>query len=260
MDWHGAVALVTGGASGLGAAVTRRLVGLGARVVVADLNEPETNGDAVRFIRTDVGDADDMAGAVDAAGELGSLRVAVGCAGIDHPTPRIVDRDLRPHDLETFERYLRVHLVGAFNLVRLAGAAIGAGPPGTDGERGVIVNVGSIAGVDGGVAKTAYSAAKAGVLGMTLPAAQDLAPLGIRVVAIAPGPFDTPMAADVTPEVRDTLAETIPFPARLGRPDEFAALVQHICENPYLNGTVVRLDGAARLPYRWPRPPATTPG
>jgi NAD(P)-dependent dehydrogenase (short-subunit alcohol dehydrogenase family) len=260
MDWNEAVALVTGGASGLGAAVTERLTALGARVVVADLTEPQGVGAAVSYVRTDVGNADDMEEAVGAAVSLGSLRVAVGCAGIDKPTPRMVGAGLRPHDLETFERYLRVHLVGAFNLVRLAGAAMGALAPDEGGERGVIVNVASIAGFDGGVAKTAYSAAKAGVIGMTLPAAQDLAPLGIRVVAIAPGPFDTPMAADVTPEVRANLDYAIPFPARLGQPEEFAALVQHLCENPYVNGTVVRLDAGARLPYRWPRRPPSASG
>lgn len=244
--------LVTGGSSGLGAATIRRLARGGARVVIADLDRDageqlarEIGADAL-FVPADVTDETQMRAAMDsAAARFNTLHGAINCAGI-----AIAERVLGkrgPHRLESFTRTIQVNLVGTFNVVRLAAQAMEKNPPNADGERGVIVNTASIAAFEGQVGQAAYSASKAGIVGMTLPVARELAQFGVRVVAIAPGIFETPMMASMTDDVRASLGAQVPFPSRLGRPEEFAALVQQIIENPMLNGTVVRLDGALRM-------------
>ena len=249
MDIDGVNALVAGGASGLGAATARRLAAAGARVTIADLNEER--GDATAreiggaFVRTDVTDPAQVEAAVRAAG---AIRVSVCCAGIGHAEKTAGSRG--PHDLDAFARVIGINLIGTFNVLRLASAAMLANDPGDDGERGVCVNTASIAAFDGQVGQTAYSASKGGIVGLTLPAARDLAQSGIRVCAIAPGLFDTPLLAGLPEDARAALGRQIPFPARLGQPDEFAALALHIVENPMLNGEVIRLDGALRMPPR----------
>jgi NAD(P)-dependent dehydrogenase (short-subunit alcohol dehydrogenase family) len=249
MNIDGVNALVAGGASGLGAATARRLAAAGARVTIADLNEER--GDATAreiggaFVRTDVTDPAQVEAAVRAAG---AIRVSVCCAGIGHAEKTAGSRG--PHDLEAFARVIRVNLIGTFNVLRLASAAMLANDPGDDGERGVCVNTASIAAFDGQIGQTAYSASKGGIVGLTLPAARDLAQSGIRVCAIAPGLFDTPLLAGLPEEARTALGAQVPFPARLGQPEEFAALALHIVENPMLNGEVIRLDGALRMPPR----------
>jgi NAD(P)-dependent dehydrogenase (short-subunit alcohol dehydrogenase family) len=250
-DQH--VALVTGGASGLGAATARALHAEGAQVAIVDL--PSADGEGLvaelggraTFVPADVTDAGAVAGAVARAGELGELRVAVSCAGIA-PAARVLGRQ-GPHDLGRFEQTVAVNLIGTFNVLRLAAAAMAELEP-VDGDRGVIVNTASIAAFDGQVGQIAYSASKAGVVGMTLPAARDLARHRIRVVTIAPGTFDTPMLAGLPDEAREALAEDIPHPHRLGDPAEFGLLVRQLVEHPYLNGEVIRLDGALRMKAR----------
>ncbi len=245
-------ALVFGGASGLGEATARRLRGAGAGVVIADLNEArgqalaaELGGDA-RFIRADVTDPDSVQAAVAAAAAApGGLRVSVCCAGIGW-AQRVAGRH-GPHALEPFETVIRVNLIGTFNVLRFAADAMLALDPQQSGERGVCVNTASIAAFDGQIGQIAYSASKGAIVGMTLPAARDLASGGVRVCTIAPGVFDTPLLGALPPESREQLGAAIPFPRRLGRPDEFAALVQHIVENEMLNGEVIRLDGALRM-------------
>jgi NAD(P)-dependent dehydrogenase (short-subunit alcohol dehydrogenase family) len=245
--------LITGGASGLGAATARRLAAAGANVAICDVTEEQGRklagdlGPRADFFRTDVTDEAQVAGAV--AGtrkKFGALHGAVSCAGIA-PGERVLSRG-GPHRLDTFRRALDINLVGTFNVLRLAAQAMEANTPDAEGERGVIVNTASVAAYDGQVGQVAYSASKAGVAGLTLPAARELARLGVRVMTIAPGIFETPMVAGFTPELRQALAAQVPFPPRLGRPDEFAALVEHIIVNPMLNGEVIRLDGAVRLP------------
>ena len=249
----GAVALVTGGASGLGEATVRRLHGSGARVVIADVAAERGQALAAQlgagafFVETDVTDEDSVRRAVEAAvGNFGALRILVNCAGVA-VARRILGRD-GPMDLASFERVVRVNLVGTFNAMRLAAAAMAEAEPDDNGERGVIVNTASVAAFEGQIGQAAYSASKAGVVGLTLPAARELARFGIRVVAIAPGVFDTPMMAGLPEAVRTGLEQQVPFPPRLGKPEEYAMLVQHVVENPMLNGTVIRLDGALRLP------------
>ncbi len=244
--------LVTGAASGLGAATARRLVTAGARVTLLDRHADgvaqmaEQLGEHTIGIAGDVTAEDDVAQAIRQGQEkLGPLAGAVNCAGIALGA-RVLSK-AGPHPLDDFARVLQVNLVGTFNVIRLAAAAIAESPPGEDGERGVIVNTASCAAFDGQVGQAAYSASKAGVAGMTLPIARELARFGIRVVTIAPGVFETPMMAAMSDEVRQSLAAQVPFPQRLGRPDEYAALVVHICENRMLNGTVLRLDGALRM-------------
>ncbi|HTO32812.1 MAG TPA: 3-hydroxyacyl-CoA dehydrogenase [Pararhizobium sp.] len=250
----GKVIVVTGGGSGLGAAVARMLVEAGARVVVADVNEEAGDGVAeslgnARFIRTDVTSEADGQAAVDMAlTAFGHLHGLVNCAGIA-PGEKILGRD-GPHRLENFARAVGINLVGTFNMIRLAAAAIQNEEPDSDGERGVIVNTASVAAFDGQIGQAAYAASKGGVVGMTLPIARELARYGIRVVSIAPGIFQTPMMAGMPQEVQDALGKSVPFPPRLGRPGEFAALVRHICENSMLNGEVIRLDGALRMAPR----------
>jgi NAD(P)-dependent dehydrogenase (short-subunit alcohol dehydrogenase family) len=251
MHLTGAAALVTGAGSGLGAATAEALAQAGARVVAMDLNAEGLAALAARSGATpvvgDVAAEADVAGALAAAEGLGPLRLAVNCAGIA-PAARVVGR-AGPHDLALFERTLRINLLGTFNVLRLAAArmqALDATPP--DNERGVIVNTASIAAEDGQVGQCAYAASKAGVIGLTLPAARELARTGIRVVTIAPGLFETPMLAGLPEAAQAAIRALPPFPARLGRPDEFAAMVLAICANPLLNGTTLRLDSALRLP------------
>jgi NAD(P)-dependent dehydrogenase (short-subunit alcohol dehydrogenase family) len=253
MKLNGTVALVTGGASGLGAATVRTLVGVGARVVIVDMNAEKGEalvaelGEAnASFVRADVASADDVTAAVETARQLGELRVAVNCAGVGWAA-RTLKKDGTPHDFELFRKVIEINLIGSFNVLRLAASAMSANPL-VDGERGVIVNTASIAAFDGQIGQAAYAASKGGVVGMTLPIARDLAPLGIRVMTIAPGTFNTPMVAGLPEEVQKALAAGIPNSSRLGDPMEYGALVKHIVENPYLNGEVIRLDGALRMP------------
>jgi NAD(P)-dependent dehydrogenase (short-subunit alcohol dehydrogenase family) len=242
----GIAALVAGGASGLGEATARELTERGARVTIADLNEERGGALADElggaFVRTDVTEEDQVAAAVEAAGELG---LAVNCAGIGW-AERTVKKD-GPAALQPFETVVRVNLIGSFNVLRLAAAAMSDGEPDDEGERGVVVMTASIAAYDGQIGQTAYSASKGGVVGLTLPAARDLAGRGIRVCTIAPGLFDTPLLAALPEEAREALGKTMPFPQRLGRPEEFARLACAIAENPMLNGEVIRLDGALRM-------------
>ncbi len=253
MKIDGRVALVTGAASGLGLATTKQLLDSGASVVMVDL--PTSNGDtvakelgdAVLFQGADVTSEEEVRAAVDlAAKELGGLHINVNCAGVGFPG-RVLTRDGTPTDLERYEFVVRVNLIGTFNVLRLAAAQMAKQEP-KDEERGVIINTASIAAFDGQIGQAAYSSSKGGIVGMTLPVARDLANRLIRCVAIAPGTFDTPMLAGLPEEVRAKLAEGIPHPHRLGRPEEYAALVKHIVENPMLNGETIRLDGALRMP------------
>lgn len=247
--------LIAGGGSGLGAATAVHLGRLGARVLIAD--RQTVRGEAVaaqldgqaRFVHTDVTDEASVQQAIDAAIAIfGALHGAVNCAGIGLAERLLSKRG--PHSQASFLQTIQVNLMGSFNVLRLAASAMAGNPPNADGERGVIVNTASIAAFDGQMGQVAYAASKGGVVGMTLPAARDLAPHGIRVMTIAPGVFDTPLLAGLPEVTRATLAQQTPFPPRLGRPDEFAALVAHILENPMLNGAVIRLDGALRMPPR----------
>jgi NAD(P)-dependent dehydrogenase (short-subunit alcohol dehydrogenase family) len=253
MKLDGAVALVTGGASGLGAATIRRLVAGGARAVIVDRDEAkgqalaaELEGRAV-FAKADVSDAAEIAAAVERAGQLGPLRVAVSCAGVGWAS-RTIDKTGKPHDLELFKSVIGINLVGTFNVLRTAAAAMARNEPDAGGERGVIVNTASVAAYDGQIGQIAYAASKAGVVGMTLPAARDLAPAGIRVLTIAPGIFDTPMLASLPEDKRAALAVDVVNPKRLGNPAEYGELVAAIVANGYLNGETIRLDGALRMP------------
>lgn len=243
--------LVTGGASGLGAATVRHLGNLGARVCAVDLS-----ADAARSVAEDVGglgigaDVTDHSGLADAFASAreahGPVRALVCCAGIA-PSQKIVDRDGSPHDLALFSSVVSVNLVGTFNALRIAAAEMTTTEPFADGERGVIINTASIAAYEGQIGQAAYAASKAGVVGMTLPAARELSRHGVRVAAIAPGVFGTPMLDTVKDEVRDAIAAGVPWPKREGRPQEYARLAQFIVENPMVNGSVHRLDGALRL-------------
>lgn len=255
MNIESKVALVTGGASGLGLATARALAKAGASVVIADL-ESSLGADAAKeiggpahFAATDVTSSDDVQRAVQlAADEFGGLHIVVNCAGVGYPG-RVLTREGDPIDLERFEFVVRVNLIGTFNVIRLAAAQMARQDP--DGEeRGVIVNTASIAAFDGQIGQAAYAASKGGVVGMTLPVARDLSSKLIRVVSIAPGIFDTPMLAGLPEEARARLADGIPHPHRLGQPEEYAALVRHVVENPMLNGEVIRLDGALRMQPR----------
>jgi 3-hydroxyacyl-CoA dehydrogenase/3-hydroxy-2-methylbutyryl-CoA dehydrogenase len=255
MDIAGSGALVGGGASGLGAATTRRLHAHGAHVVIADQNVErgailaDELGERATFVAVDVTDPDAVQAAVDVArGHPVPLRIAVSCAGIGW-AGRVVGRN-GPHAFEPFETVIRVNLIGTFNVMRLAAAVMVENEPTDSGERGVCVNTASIAAFDGQIGQIAYAASKGGIVSMTLPAARDLAPLGVRVCAIAPGTFDTPLLAALPEDAREELRRVVPFPSRFGRPDEFAALAAHIIENEMLNGEVIRLDGALRMPPR----------
>ena len=253
MEVRGAGALVAGGASGLGAATARGLAAAGAVVTIADL-DPE-RGEALAgeigadFVEADVTDSEAVEAAVKGAAEAGGgLRISVCCAGIGW-AERLA-RARGAHELEYFANVVKVNLIGTFNVLRLAAQAMLDNEPNPDGERGVCVNTASIAAFEGQIGQVAYAASKGGIVGMTLPAARDLAGRGIRVVTIAPGLFDTPLLAALPAETRDSLGSSIPWPPRLGRPAEYAHLAAHIVENTMLNGEVVRLDGALRMAPR----------
>jgi NAD(P)-dependent dehydrogenase (short-subunit alcohol dehydrogenase family) len=248
-------AVVTGGASGLGEATTRALAAEGAAVTILDLNEDRGQalaaelGGHTTFVRTDVTDEASVQAAIaDATGKDRPLRIAVNCAGIGW-AQRTVARDGAPHDLGAFTTTVMVNLVGTFNVLRLAATAMNDSEP-EEGERGVCVNTASIAAYDGQIGQIAYSASKGGIVGLTLPAARDLAGRGIRVVTIAPGLFDTPLLAALPEEQREALGAGIPFPSRLGRPEEYGQLACEIVSNTMLNGEAIRLDGALRMPPR----------
>jgi NAD(P)-dependent dehydrogenase (short-subunit alcohol dehydrogenase family) len=249
MELDGIGALVAGGASGLGEATARELAARGARVTVADLNEERGAALADElggaFVATDVTDEAAVTAAVDA---VDGLRLAVSCAGIGWAERTVGKQGAAA--LQPFETVIRVNLIGTFNVLRLSAAAMAAGEPDADGERGAVVMTASIAAYDGQIGQTAYSASKGGVVGLTLPAARDLARVGIRVCTIAPGLFDTPLLAALPEEAREALGASSPFPPRLGRPSEYARLACHIAENAMLNGEVIRLDGALRMAPR----------
>jgi NAD(P)-dependent dehydrogenase (short-subunit alcohol dehydrogenase family) len=246
MQLDGIGALVAGGASGLGEATARELAARGARVTIADLNEDRGAALADElggaFVATDVTDESAVQAAVEA---VDGLRFAVSCAGIGWAERTVGKQGAAT--LQPFETVIRVNLIGTFNVLRLSAAAMAAGEPGADGERGAVVMTASIAAYDGQIGQAAYSASKGGVVGLTLPAARDLARVGIRVCTIAPGLFDTPLLAALPEEARQALGAQIPFPSRLGQPSEYAQLACHIAENPMLNGEVIRLDGALRM-------------
>jgi 3-hydroxyacyl-CoA dehydrogenase/3-hydroxy-2-methylbutyryl-CoA dehydrogenase len=255
MRIEGSSALIAGGASGLGAATTRALHAVGARVLIADLNAERGDalaaelGERASFVEANVLEPEPVQAAVERAGAAdGGLRISVCCAGIGW-AQRTAGRQ-GPHDLEIFHNVIRVNLLGTFNVLRLAAAAMVENDPDEGGERGVCINTASIAAFDGQIGQVAYSASKGGIVGLTLPAARDLAGRGVRVMTIAPGTFDTPLLAALPQEARDELGAQIPFPNRLGQPEEFAALARHIVENPMLNGETIRLDGALRMPPR----------
>jgi NAD(P)-dependent dehydrogenase (short-subunit alcohol dehydrogenase family) len=252
MQLPGSTFIVTGGASGLGEATVRTLHGGGASVVIADVQAAQGEalarelGERARFVRTDVtSEADGQAAVAAAVSAFGGLQGLVNCAGIAIGE-KTVGKD-GPHRLETFARVISINLVGTFNMIRLAAEAMARGKPNAAGERGVIVSTASVAAFDGQIGQVAYAASKAGVAGMTLPIARDLSRLGIRVVTIAPGIFLTPMLKGLPQDVQDSLGQQVPFPPRLGRPEEFAALAKHIVENEMLNGETIRLDGAIRM-------------
>jgi NAD(P)-dependent dehydrogenase (short-subunit alcohol dehydrogenase family) len=247
------VAVVTGGGSGLGEATVHRLHAAGARVVVLDLESSagatvaEGLGERVRFVPADVRDETQVQAAVDAACDLGDVRIAVNCAGVATPGRILGKRG--PLALETFKQVVEINLIGTFNVVRLVAEAMAANEP-LDDDRGVVVLTASIAAFDGQIGQAAYAASKGGVVGLTLSAARDLADKGIRVVTIAPGTFMTPMLAGLPEEARHALEAQVPHPSRLGNPAEYASLVSHVVDNPMLNGEVIRLDGALRMPPR----------
>ncbi len=246
------VFLVTGGASGLGAATARMLVASGGRVAIADMNREAGEalaaelGPAARFILTDVADEASGRAAVDTAtSAFGALHGLVNCAGIA-PAEKVLGK-AEPPKLATFARVMQINLIGAFNMIRQAATAMARNAPNAAGERGVIVNTASVAAFEGQIGQAAYAASKGGMIAMTLPIARELSRQGIRVMTIAPGIMETPMLLGMPQEVRDSLGKMVPFPSRLGQPTEFASLVRHVLENTYLNGEVIRLDGAIRM-------------
>jgi NAD(P)-dependent dehydrogenase (short-subunit alcohol dehydrogenase family) len=244
-------AIVTGGASGLGAATAKALAGKGARVFALDLPAGVDGAEAidnVQYVATDVTEPEQVAAAVSRAAEAGPLRTVVNCAGIG-PSARIFGKK-GVHDLDLYATVIKVNLIGSFNVLALAAEQIAATNPDQDGQRGVIVNTASIAAYDGQVGQAAYSSSKGGIVGLTLPAARDLAQYGIRVCTIAPGIVETPMLATVSEEVRAGLAAGVPFPQRLARPEEYARLALAIIDHDYLNGEVIRMDGALRMAPR----------
>ena len=254
MEIAGAGAIVSGGASGLGEATARALAEAGATVTIADLNADRGKALADElggvFAETNVTDEQSVQAAVDAASDTAvPLRIAVSCAGIGWAA-RLLSRDGTPHDLAGYSKVLQVNLVGTFNLMRIAAAAIAKAEPRAEGERGVIVNTASVAAFEGQIGQISYSASKGGVVGMTVPAARDLAPVGIRVCTIAPGLFDTPLLGTLPEAQREALAKDVVFPKRLGRAEEYARLVRAIVEIGYLNAEVFRLDGGLRMPPR----------
>jgi NAD(P)-dependent dehydrogenase (short-subunit alcohol dehydrogenase family) len=251
MQLRGRAFMVTGGGSGLGAATARALLDRGARILVADINEEAgetlaSGKDEALFVRTDVTDEESVRAAIDAARRaFGGLNGLVNCAGVA-PAIKVIGRK-GVHPLDAFAKAVQINLTGTFNAIRLASEAMVENEPDEEGERGVIVNTASVAAFDGKIGHAAYSASKGGVVGMTLPIARELARHGIRVMTIAPGIFETPMVEELTRGAQDSLGEQVPFPSRLGKPREYAALVEHIIENQMLNGEVIRLDGAIRM-------------
>jgi NAD(P)-dependent dehydrogenase (short-subunit alcohol dehydrogenase family) len=249
------VTLVTGGASGLGAATVEMIVGNGGKALIADLNE--TLGQALaaklganaRFVKCNVTSEDDGKAAVAAALEMGALIGLVNCAGIGPPS-KVVGRDGSPHALDAFAKVININLIGTFNMLRLAAAAMVKNTPNAEGERGLIINTASVAAYDGQIGQAAYASSKAGVVGLTLPVARDLSRDGVRCVTIAPGLFLTPLLESLPKDAQDSLGKQVPFPARLGRPDEFAVMVKQIYTNVMLNGETIRLDGAIRMAPR----------
>ena len=246
---------VSGGGSGLGAATARMLTGNGANVLLADVNEEGGEataaeiGGRARFVRTDVTDEGSVGAALDAAVEaFGTLNGVVNCAGVG-PAAKVVGKK-GVHDLGLFQKTVGINLVGTFNVIRLAAEKLLGNEPDEGGERGVIINTASVAAYDGQIGQAAYAASKGGVVALTLPVARELASSGIRVMAIAPGLFETPMLAALPEDAKDSLGKQVPFPSRLGRPEEYAALVRHIIENAMLNGEVIRLDGSIRMAPR----------
>jgi NAD(P)-dependent dehydrogenase (short-subunit alcohol dehydrogenase family) len=253
MEIEGAVAVIAGGGGGFGSATARELCAAGARVVLLDLDEEKGEqvaaelGEGAEFVRTDIMDAASVGQAIARAESMGSVRIAVIAHG-GGGGGRTLDRENQPLDLEVFRKIVDVFLVGTFNVLRLCAASIAKTEPLADGERGVIINTASIAAFDGTIGQAAYSAAKGGIVGMTLPIARDLAAVGVRVVTIAPGTFLTPAYGDADPEALDAMwGAAVPFPKRMGRPGEYAIFARQICENVYLNGETVRLDGALRF-------------
>ncbi|MCF0053929.1 3-hydroxyacyl-CoA dehydrogenase [Dyadobacter sp. LJ53] len=256
MQLANATALITGGASGLGEATARLFIESGANVLVLDLNEAAGLAlqsefpERIKFLKTDVSSESDVQNAVDFALEaFGFINIVVNCAGIA-PARKIVgkaDGIYGPHSFALFEKTIKTNLIGTFNVMRLAAFAMERNPPNDEGERGVIINTASVAAYDGQMGQVAYAASKGGIVSMTLPVARDLAKSGIRVMAIAPGLFETPLLLSLPEEARISLAQQIPFPSRLGRPSEYALLAKSIVENPMLNGEVIRLDGAIRM-------------
>jgi len=248
MEIEGRTFLVAGGGSGLGAATTEMLAGEGANVMVADL-KGEATGGKVRFVETDVTDEASVRRSIEEALQsFGGLHGAINCAGMAS-AEKVLGRE-GPHSLESFAKVVQINLVGTFNVVRLVAEVMVNNKPAESGERGVIVNTASVAAYDGQIGQVAYAASKGGVVALTLPVARELAASGIRAVAIAPGIFDTPMMAGLPEAARESLGNQVPFPSRLGRPEEYAALVRHIIENEMLNGEVIRLDGAIRMAPR----------
>lgn len=255
MDVQNKCILVSGGASGLGAACVRLLTKAGAKAVIVDLNNEmgntlaeELGGSAV-FVKANVIDEGEVQAAVNTAVEkFGGLHIAINCAGIG-VAEKVVGKEF-PHSLAAFTRVINVNLIGTFNVIRLAAFAMAKNAPTEAGERGVIINTASVAAFDGQIGQAAYSASKGGIVGMTLPIARELARSGIRVMTIAPGLFDTPLLAGLPEPARISLGQQVPFPPRLGRPDEYAALAKHIIENEMLNGEVIRLDGSIRMTAR----------
>lgn len=253
MEMNKVIAIVTGGASGLGEATTRHIVSTGGKVAIFDLNEErgkglvdELGGENVFYCQTNVTDAFQVEQQVEAVVKhLGQINVLINCAGI--ATPGKVISQKGPMELARFEQIIQVNLIGTFNVLRIAASVMQQNEPNEEGERGVIINTASVAAFEGQIGQVAYSASKAGVVGMTLPIARELARDGIRVMAIAPGLIETPLFAGLPVEARDSLARSVPFPNRLGRPSEYAKLVDSILTNPMLNGEVIRLDGAIRM-------------
>ena len=252
MNIEGNTFFISGGGSGLGEATAVQIVDAGGKVVLADINAAagetaqQALGDSALFVQTDVTDTASIEAALDRAeNHFGRVHGAINCAGIAI-AEKTVGRG-GPHDFDSFEKVLRVNLMGTFNVIRLAAARMVKNEPNTEGERGVLINTASVAAYDGQIGQAAYSASKGGIVGMTLPIARDLARSGIRVVTIAPGIFDTPLLAGLPEKARISLGEQVPFPSRLGRPEEFGRLAKHVIENPMLNGEVIRLDGAIRM-------------